>query len=135
MWERLIKTEILDDQGKLLKGNINDNELNKVLSPEFNCYKDRFLYLLKECIEREKFIHVPNNLRPFIEQHLESWINNAITAFFMKAGEDYVVDVDKTGSSQIAILILQFLIEIQEQIKLILNGMKHYTNFTTQTWM
>ncbi|MCA7010345.1 DEAD/DEAH box helicase [Wolbachia endosymbiont of Tribolium confusum] len=99
MWERLIKTEILDDQGKLLKGNINDNELNKVLSPEFNCYKDRFLYLLKECIEREKFIHVPNNLRPFIEQHLESWINNAITAFFMKAGEDYVVDVDKTGSS------------------------------------
>lgn len=99
MWERLIKTEILDDQGKLLKGNINDNELNKVLSPEFNCYKDRFLYLLKECIEREKFIHVPNNLRPFIEQHLESWINNAITAFFMKAGEGYVVDVDKTGSS------------------------------------
>ncbi|WP_264336629.1 DEAD/DEAH box helicase [Wolbachia endosymbiont (group B) of Chorthippus brunneus] len=99
MWERLIETEILDDQGKLLKGNINDNELNKVLSPEFNCYKDRFLYLLKECIEREKFIHVPNNLRPFIEQHLESWINNAITAFFMKAGEDYVVDVDKTGSS------------------------------------
>jgi|GEM_PF-4548886 len=99
MWERLIKAEVLDDQGKLLKGNINDNELNKVLSPEFNCYKDRLHYLLKECIEREKFIHVPNHLRPFIEQHLESWINSAITAFFMKAGEDYVVDVDKTGSS------------------------------------
>ncbi|WP_353273498.1 DEAD/DEAH box helicase [Wolbachia endosymbiont (group A) of Agelastica alni] len=99
MWERLIKAEILDDQGKLLKGNINNNELNKVLSPEFNCYKERLHYLLKECIEREKCIHVPNNLRPFIEQHLESWINSAITAFFMKAGEDYVVDVDKTGSS------------------------------------
>ncbi|XP_065556502.1 uncharacterized protein LOC136024893 isoform X1 [Artemia franciscana] len=99
MWERLIEAEVLDDQGKLLKGNINDNELNKILSPEFNCYKDRLHYLLKECIEREKFIHVPNHLRPFIEQHLESWINSAITAFFMKAGEDYVVDVDKTGCS------------------------------------
>ncbi|MDR0288934.1 MAG: hypothetical protein LBH78_02700 [Rickettsiales bacterium] len=99
MWERLVKAEILDDQGKLLKGNINDNELNKVLSPEFNCYKDRLHYLLKECIEREKFIHVPNHLRPFIEQHLESWINSAKTAFFIKTGEDYVVDVDKTGTS------------------------------------
>nr|XP_034172188.1 uncharacterized protein LOC117600634 isoform X2 [Osmia lignaria] len=99
MWERLIKAEILDNQGKLLKGNINDNELNKILSPEFNCYKDRLHYLLNECIEREKFIRVPNNFRPFIEQHLESWINSAITAFCMKAGEDYVVDVDKTGTS------------------------------------
>ncbi|RVE46545.1 hypothetical protein evm_008836 [Chilo suppressalis] len=99
MWERLIKAEVLDDEGKLLKGNINDIELNRVLPPEFNCYKDRIHYLLKECIEREKFIHVPNYLRPFIKQHLESWINSAKIAFFMKIGEDYVVDVDKTGTS------------------------------------
>ncbi|UXX40583.1 hypothetical protein [Wolbachia endosymbiont of Oryzaephilus surinamensis] len=99
IWECLVKAEVLDDQGKLLKENIDDNKLNEILLPEFSSYKDRLNYLLKECIEREKFIHVPNNLRPFIEQHLESWINNAITAFFMKAGEDYVVDVDRTGSS------------------------------------
>lgn len=99
IWQRLVKTKLLDDQGELLKESIDDNELNKVLSPEFNCYKDRLQYTLKECIEREKCIHVPHYLRPFIEQHLESWINSAIIAFCMKAGEDYVVDVDKTGSS------------------------------------
>ncbi|AGJ99856.1 MULTISPECIES: DEAD/DEAH box helicase [unclassified Wolbachia] len=103
IWERLIKAEILDDQGKLLKESINDNELDKILCkillPEFSSYKDRLNYLLKECIGREQCIHVPHHLKPFIKQHLESWINSAITAFFMKVGQDYVVDVDRTGSS------------------------------------
>lgn len=103
IWERLIKAEILDDQGKLLKESINGNELDeilcKILSPEFSNYKDRLNYLLKECIGREQCIHVPHHLKPFIKQHLEFWINSAITAFFMKAGQDYVVDVDRTGTN------------------------------------
>ncbi|MDR1139023.1 MAG: hypothetical protein LBK93_00165, partial [Rickettsiales bacterium] len=99
IWERLVKAQILDNQGKLLKESIDDNELNEIVSPEFDSYNDRLGYLLKECTEREKYIHVPNYLRPFVEQHLESWINSAITAFFMKAGQDYVVDVDRAGTS------------------------------------
>ncbi|XP_076676897.1 uncharacterized protein LOC143373477 isoform X2 [Andrena cerasifolii] len=99
IWERLFKAKILDAQGKLLRGSVDDISLNEMLSPEFISYKDRLGHLFKECIEREKCVHVPNHLKPFVEQHLESWINSAITAFFMKAGHDYVVDVDRTGST------------------------------------
>ena len=99
IWECLTKAEILDDQGKLLRGSVDDSILSEMLPPEFISYKVRLGYLFKECIEREKCIHVPNHLRPFVEQHLESWIKSAITAFFMKAGQDYVVDVDRTGTS------------------------------------
>lgn len=99
IWERLINAEVLDKQGKLLGGRFDDIKLNKVLTTQFSSYKDRLDYLLKQYIEREKYIHVPNYIRPFIEQHLESWINSAITAFCMKAGQDYVVDVDRTGTS------------------------------------
>ncbi|XP_076226110.1 uncharacterized protein LOC116426667 isoform X1 [Nomia melanderi] len=99
IWERLFTAKILDSQGKLLKENIDDEKLNEILLPEFSSYKNRLSHLLNECIERERFIRVPNYLRSFVEKHLESWINNAITAFFMNAGQDYVVDVDRTGTS------------------------------------
>ncbi|XP_076658485.1 uncharacterized protein LOC143362324 [Halictus rubicundus] len=99
IWERLIKAEILDGEGKLLRGSVDGITLDKVLSPEFISYKDRLDFLFKECIEREKFIYVPNYLRAFVEQHLESWINSAINAFFMKERQDYVIDVDRTGTS------------------------------------
>ena len=103
IWERLIEANILDGQGKLLRESINHNELDEIfrniLSPDFSSYKDRLNHLLQEYIGREKFIYVPNYLKSFVEQHLESWINNAMTAFFMKAGQDYVVDVDRTGTS------------------------------------
>lgn len=100
IWERLLKAEILDDQGKLLIENVNINTLRDVLSPDLSCYEEDISYLLTECIRREKYIHIPNYVKPFIKQHLEAWINSAITAFFMKIDEDYVVDVDRTGTSQ-----------------------------------
>lgn len=99
IWDHLVKTKIVDNQGRLLKESIDDNEINQLFLPEFIGYQDRLHHLLKECIQRKKYIHVPNNLRPFIEQHLESWIDSAKAAFFMKTKEDYVVDVDRTGTS------------------------------------
>jgi hypothetical protein len=99
IWTRLVEAQILDNQGKLLKESIDNNDLKKIVSPEFDSYNDRLGYLLKEWAEREKYIHVPNYLRPFVERHLESWIYSAIAAFFMKAGQDYVVDVDRAGTS------------------------------------
>nr|XP_033339981.1 uncharacterized protein LOC117228373 [Megalopta genalis] len=99
IWERLITAGILNGQGKLLDGNIGKDRLKIIIGPEFSDYQDRLGYLLKETAEREKLIKVPNHLRPFIERHLESWIKSAITAFLMKADQDYVVDVDRTGTS------------------------------------
>lgn len=99
IWERLIKAKILDDQGKLLIEIVNYNTLKDTLSPDLSSYEEDISYLLTECIKRERYIHVPNYLKPFIEQHLEAWIKSAITAFVMRSDEDYVVDIDRTGTS------------------------------------
>ncbi|XP_037943349.1 uncharacterized protein LOC119676188 [Teleopsis dalmanni] len=98
IWQRLVSADIIDNHGKLLKENINDSQLNEILLPEFITYKDRLNYLLIECIKRNTYIRVPNYLKSFVENHLDSWINNAITAFFMKAERDYVVDIDRSGT-------------------------------------
>jgi preprotein translocase subunit SecA len=103
LWRLLVQNKLLNDEGKLLKENFNDDwldkELTKILSPDLIQCKNRLHYLIKECAEREKQINVPNYLKSFVERHLKSWINSAITAFFMKSGQDYVVDVDRSGTS------------------------------------
>jgi len=99
IWEGLINNKVLNTEGRLLVKDLSDIPLEKVLSSDLKKYLDHLKFLLKNSIERERSIHIPNYLRGFVEQHLEGWINNAKVAFFMKPGEDYVVDVDKTGTS------------------------------------
>ncbi|XP_046489758.1 uncharacterized protein [Neodiprion pinetum] len=96
IWECLIEAKILDDSGKML---IHDDKFEILLPTAFNAYKSRLRYLLKECITRDRFIYVPNYLKPFIEEHLESWINNAVIAVGMRECHDYIIDVDRTGTS------------------------------------
>lgn len=100
IWDCLVDAGILDEEGRMLKEEILDNELETALLPNFSSYKNRLSFLFKERIGRVKYIHVPNYLKPFIEQHLESWINSAVTAVLIQAGHDYIMDVDRTGTSQ-----------------------------------
>ncbi|MDR2609138.1 MAG: hypothetical protein LBC06_00910 [Rickettsiales bacterium] len=90
LWKSLIEANVLDAQGKVLKQSVNS---------DFQ-FSDRINYLLKERVEREKQIHVPNYLKPFVEENLETWINSAKKArFAIQEGYDYVVDIDRSGTS------------------------------------
>ncbi|EDS26339.1 helicase conserved C-terminal domain containing protein [Culex quinquefasciatus] len=99
IWNKLVEAKIIDGNGKLITENIKNDVLGELLGSEYSVYLDRLEYLLTEYINREKCIHVPNYLRSFVDLHLESWIEAAKMALVMEAGHDYVVDVDRSGSS------------------------------------
>ncbi|XP_052563033.1 uncharacterized protein LOC120414034 [Culex pipiens pallens] len=99
IWNKLVEAKIIDGDGKLMTENIKNDVLGELLGSEYSVYLDRLEYLLTEYINREKCIHVPNYLRSFVDLHLESWIEAAKMALVMEAGHDYVVDVDRSGSS------------------------------------
>nr|XP_049465269.1 uncharacterized protein LOC125906394 isoform X1 [Anopheles coluzzii]XP_049465270.1 uncharacterized protein LOC125906394 isoform X1 [Anopheles coluzzii]XP_049465271.1 uncharacterized protein LOC125906394 isoform X1 [Anopheles coluzzii] len=99
LWERLVKSGIINDAGRLQTEAIDSNKLEKVLTPDFTQYKDRLSFLLTSCLERETCIKIPNYLKAFVERHLDSWISSAITALYMVPGQYYVVDVYRSGTS------------------------------------
>ncbi|XP_075145075.1 uncharacterized protein LOC142220069 [Haematobia irritans] len=99
IYEHLIKAKLIDNRGLLLKERIDDTFLlNEVLGDELKQYLPRLRYFFKQIFERKRRIHVPKQLRSFIEHHLDLWIENAKIAFTMEAGTDYVVDVDRSGT-------------------------------------
>uniref|UniRef100_A0A2M4B8K5 Putative preprotein translocase subunit seca n=1 Tax=Anopheles marajoara TaxID=58244 RepID=A0A2M4B8K5_9DIPT len=103
IWARLIDTGIIDERGNILKEHITEKDIDGIVASELECTSSiryRLRYILNECIDRVRLVEVPKYLKPFVEQHLESWIRSAVTAFFMKSGEDYVVDLDNTDTSQ-----------------------------------
>ncbi|XP_025153364.1 uncharacterized protein LOC112588266 isoform X2 [Harpegnathos saltator] len=98
IWERLIKHNIIDNNGYLLKDNVSEKDILKVLSPDFESYERYLVFLFEQISKREKSVVVPNYLKPFIILHLDAWINSAKTALFMQERQDYIVDVDRKGS-------------------------------------
>ncbi|XP_061510531.1 uncharacterized protein LOC133392815 [Anopheles gambiae] len=99
LWERLIKSGIINDSGRLQTQAIDSNKLEKLLSPDFTQYKDRLSFFIWSRIDRETNVKVPNFLKEFVERHLDSWISSALTALYMVPGQYYVVDVYRSGTS------------------------------------
>ncbi|XP_035792439.1 uncharacterized protein LOC118466796 [Anopheles albimanus] len=103
IWARMIDANIIDERGNILKETITEKDIDGIISPEqdyAHSVRNRLRYILNECTDRVRSIVIPIYLKSFVEQHLESWIRSAVTAFFMKTGEDYVVDLDNTDTSQ-----------------------------------
>ncbi|XP_035893458.1 uncharacterized protein LOC118503851 isoform X2 [Anopheles stephensi] len=98
IWNCLVDGGILNQEGHVVSDTIDSNRLQEVLSPEVKQYNHRLNFLLKECVERELAINVPNHLKKFVERHLTSWIISAINALLMEPGQSYVVDCPKSGS-------------------------------------
>ncbi|XP_058124995.1 LOW QUALITY PROTEIN: uncharacterized protein LOC131285440 [Anopheles ziemanni] len=99
IWLELVNSKMLDERGRLLIESLDGLKISESLTPEFSRYTDRISFLLQATIDRERVVLVPNHLRSFVERHLKQWIKSGITAFFMNPGHDYVVDVDRTGTS------------------------------------
>ncbi|XP_025153366.1 uncharacterized protein LOC109503669 isoform X2 [Harpegnathos saltator] len=98
IWERLIKYNIIDNDGYLLKDKVSERDIVEVLSPDFKRYEWYLLYLFKQISKRERSIVIPNYLKPFIALHLNAWINSAKTALLMQERQDYIVDIDRKAS-------------------------------------
>lgn len=95
LWNKLIELGVIDNRGQLLKDSVTYDQLPSDLAYT----SDALNYLFKTCRKQIKWFTVPNQLRRFIEDHLDAWINNAFEAFLMKPGEDYVIDYDRIGAS------------------------------------
>ncbi|EFN87607.1 Protein translocase subunit secA [Harpegnathos saltator] len=98
IWEHLIKYNIIDNDGYVLKDNVDKKDIMKVLSSDLKRYERYLIYLFEQIPKRKKFIIIPNYLKPFVVLHLDAWIDSAKTALFMQERQDYIVDVDRKGS-------------------------------------
>jgi golgin subfamily B member 1 len=97
LWNDLKSARVIDCSGKLLIKKRYELE-DKMVRESLRHLKPRIQFLLEQILEREKHIFVPKCFHQFIEQHLDSWLNSARNAFFLIEKQDYIVDVDRSGS-------------------------------------
>uniref|UniRef100_A0A182SBF5 Uncharacterized protein n=1 Tax=Anopheles maculatus TaxID=74869 RepID=A0A182SBF5_9DIPT len=109
IWNCLVEAEILNEEGHIIGEMFDSQRLAAVLLPEVKHYSNRLNFLLRECVEHELPIRVPNYLKNFVKRHLPSWIISATNALLMIPGQSYVVDYNKAGSKAdrtVSIIIL-----------------------------
>ncbi|CAF1109033.1 unnamed protein product [Adineta steineri] len=92
IWKELIVNNIIFHDGHILSTNVQFNE------KKFQNFQIHIQNLLKQILNRDKIIHVPDYLLPFIQQHLTDWIQSGINAYHMEEGRNYIVDVDRGGN-------------------------------------
>ncbi|KAF4528130.1 hypothetical protein B566_EDAN016610 [Ephemera danica] len=98
IWSGLYLSGVIDKEGIL---NIESvQELNEIqfLAKEYEVYMSRIIYFIDTHIKIKPPVTVPNYLIKFVMFHLDRWIENAMIAYLMVEGTDYVVDVDRTRS-------------------------------------
>ena len=95
-WDSLIKAEVIDQTGKILKVNkIKSNQLKL----EKVSKKGIILNLLKDIVRRGVEVNIPEELLNFVELHLKEWIKNALLARLMTLNEDYIIDIDRSENA------------------------------------
>ncbi|PAV69759.1 hypothetical protein WR25_22867 isoform H [Diploscapter pachys] len=96
VWKELIQEGVINLEGRLLIEKVDKSILESLETIEENA-KKRLIFLLNEATRKQCMAVVPNFLVQFVEDHLTKWIENAKMALIMMAGNDYVVDIDRTG--------------------------------------
>lgn len=97
IWEALIKSETINEDGRLLKYEKDYTQLVKEFQLSQQKKENRLIFLLNSIVARQRNIKIPEELYKFVEQHLDKFIDNAKHALFMNEGVDYVLDIDRTG--------------------------------------
>ncbi|KAI9551247.1 hypothetical protein GHT06_006398 [Daphnia sinensis] len=93
LWDHLVETKVIDLQGRLLmEDTIESINFNPQINPKVKFY-------LSSVAKRERSIRIPEHLMPFVDLHLDTWLNNAMQALELKRDEDYVVDQDRTDTN------------------------------------
>lgn len=97
LWSELQTAKLIDNIGKPLVSK--PFQLKDGLLPDaLRHLEPRIQFLFNEILDREQQIVVPKCFYSFIEHHLDSWLESAKNAFFLVEKQDYVVDVDRSGS-------------------------------------
>jgi preprotein translocase subunit SecA len=98
LWDYLIEAKIIDPQGRLLvdKLGIIAENINYIENPDFN---PKLIFFFRKVIERKRRIQIPSHLLSFVDRHLDTWLENALLAQYLKPDVDYVIDQDRTDTS------------------------------------
>ena len=96
-WDYLIKSCIIDSTGKLLtKTIISDESFANLENQDIKLRAVNFFRSVANC---KRSLPIPNDLHSFVELHLDSYLQNAITAKNLQRDVHYVVDVDRNRQS------------------------------------
>lgn len=98
LWASLVDARVIDASGKLLLNvkEVTQERLDCVGYPHLT---DRLVYFFRNVVKRNRFLRVPSHLLPFVERHLDAWLENAVRALLLNADEHYVVDQDRSGTN------------------------------------
>ncbi len=98
MWSQLIKDNIIDRKGRLQLNKLEDIKVSK-----FHNFKKelipKLVFFFQNIFQRQRSIKVPKHLSSFIDQHLDVWLSNAVQAMLLNPDEHYVVDKDRSNTS------------------------------------
>ena len=91
---------------------------------DFERFEPEISFLLSKSVSEESSMTIPNHLKPFIQLHLNQWIEGAISALNLTEGVEYMVDTtDKsfrsTDSNPKVIFSLLLITNCQSQLILI----------------
>ncbi|EFX76442.1 hypothetical protein DAPPUDRAFT_55061, partial [Daphnia pulex] len=71
-------------------------KINYIENPDLNL---KLIFYFRNVIERKRQIRIPSHLLSFVDRHLDTWLENALFAMYLKPEVDYVVDQDRTDKS------------------------------------
>ncbi|KAF4527478.1 hypothetical protein B566_EDAN014116, partial [Ephemera danica] len=99
LWLLLKQNKIINEFGNIIvKENISV-VIKSALNLDYPHLIPRTIYLFQYKLMTEGNLKIPEYLKPFVLLHVDSWVENAISALLMMEGTDYVVDVDRSNSS------------------------------------
>ncbi|VDM71245.1 unnamed protein product, partial [Strongylus vulgaris] len=101
IWRLLLKNSIINEDGVVgLPDAADIKSLAKELRNECGTnLAGRVLAMITIVLNRTKEITMPRYLRNFALAHLDEFIDSAQKAMFLKPNDEYVVDLDHTGTS------------------------------------
>lgn len=97
IWKTLVEEGVITEEGTF---KVRSPDLKAILGNY--CQEEiivRLQFIWSEIATRERLISIPNYLKKFVTVHVHAWISSAYKALCMREKENYIVDVDKTGSS------------------------------------
>uniref|UniRef100_A0A914XMC0 Chloroplast protein-transporting ATPase n=1 Tax=Plectus sambesii TaxID=2011161 RepID=A0A914XMC0_9BILA len=105
IWTKLIEQEVIDVDGFLMIATAEEfmtrrESVKQSLSAITTVsLASRIVTALTIVVNRERQIRVPRYLFDFCLRHLDQYIENCKRAMFIRHNEEYVVDIDHTGTS------------------------------------
>ena len=98
IWVHLIESDVIDHQGRFLITDVQ--QIPEMATTDIVNLRAKLVFFFRRIAGRQRRIRIPQQLLPFVDHHLDSWLENAWRAFHeLKLDTDYVISLDRTGAS------------------------------------